>query len=535
MSTQRLVLLLVAAAVLVCSATSIDGANAASSSNTDPVASPFDGDVWKAEQIHIALAGMDEEGNSNGMSIMWNTKLMTETSVCNWGLTSTKLDKTTIGSSAVYYITHNHEVTLSDLKADTVYYYSCGDANRGFSEVRSFRTAPRSEDLRENWSFAFFADLGVVNGAPTTDYVGSMTSATTDGEQDGIRLVWHGGDVGYADDSFLHWGCYARFCYESTFDEYMVKASEQWASQVPYMTTPGNHEADCHSPACMVSERRRSLLSNFTAYNTRFHMPSKESNGTLNMHYSFNYGNVHFISMDTETGFPNAALESRYVLPCGGFADQVAWLEEDLRVANLPENRKKQPWVFVAGHRPMYDQAEVNAAFQAAMEDLFYRYGVDVYFGGHKHYYSRNYPVYKGEVDQNYYNNPAATTYITAGGSGNDEMTDIQRRLAQEAEDAAANNSEPGVSKPIDLAPPDHSMRRLPGYKEGAEGPWTAVNDKVHVAATKVTIIDDSTMRIDYVHTKTGFLADTVTLKRDHSKFPQELPAKVTSNVRGKK
>jgi hypothetical protein len=51
--------------------------------------------------------------------------------------------------------------------------------------------------------------------------------------------------------------------------------------------------------------------------------PSESGAAALNMHFSFNYGNVHFISIDTETGYPGAAEETRYVLPCGGFSDQL--------------------------------------------------------------------------------------------------------------------------------------------------------------------------------------------------------------------
>lgn len=40
-------------------------------------------------------------------------------------------------------------------------------------------------------------------------------------------------------------------------------------------------------------------------------MPSEETGGVMNMHYSFNFGNVHFISIDSETGFDNAPLEER--------------------------------------------------------------------------------------------------------------------------------------------------------------------------------------------------------------------------------
>lgn len=62
-------------------------------------------------------------------------------------------------------------------------------------------------------------------------------------------------------------------------------------------------------PDCLLDPVKRKKLSNFTAYNARFRMPSPESNGALNMHFSFNYGPVHFISIDTETGYPGASEE----------------------------------------------------------------------------------------------------------------------------------------------------------------------------------------------------------------------------------
>ena len=130
----------------------------------------------------------------------------------------------------------------------------------------------------------------------------------------------------YADDSFTHYGCYTKFCYEKVYDEYMVAAAEHWTTKVPYMTTPGNHEAECHSPACLFSKERRENLSNFTAYNERFKMPSAESGGVLNMHYSFNYRNVHFISIDTETGYPDAPEAKRMVLKCGGVSFVLFWV-----------------------------------------------------------------------------------------------------------------------------------------------------------------------------------------------------------------
>ena len=203
-------------------------------------------------------------------------------------------------------------------------------------------------------------------------------------------------------------------------------------------------------------------------------MPSPESGGVLNMHYSFNYGNVHFISLDTETGYPGAAEEKHYVLPCGGFGDQLTWLEQDLIQAN--KERDVRPWIFAQGHHPMYNGDSINAEFQAAMEDLFYKYGVDVYFAGHVHSYERDLPVYQGKPESNY-NNPAATTHLLIGGAGNDEMKQIQ------------------LAKLLDPSPKE-GKGLSKWYSSDSNGPWTVVTDKdEHVGIGRVTIFDDSNLK----------------------------------------
>jgi hypothetical protein len=80
----------------------------------------------------------------------------------------------------------------------------------------------------------------------------------------------------------------------------------------------------------------------------------------------------------------------------------------------------------------MYNGASINADFQAAMEDLFYKYGVDVYFSGHVHSYERDYPVYRGVVEKTSYDKPLATTHLLIGGAGNDEMKDAQREAMKD-------------------------------------------------------------------------------------------------------
>ena len=64
----------------------------------------------------------------------------------------------------------------------------------------------------------------------------------------------------------------------------------------------------------------------------------------LSMFYSFDLGPVHFISLNTEY---------YYFLNYGGLPliRQYKWLIEDLKRANLPENRAKRPWIVIFGHR----------------------------------------------------------------------------------------------------------------------------------------------------------------------------------------
>ena len=256
---------------------------------------------------------------------------------------------------------------------------------------------------------------------------------------------------------------------------------------------------DCHDPSCLAVKERREKLSNFTAYNNRFHMPSAESGGVLNMHYSFNFGNVHFISIDTETGYPGAAEETRYVLPCGGFGDQLTWLENDLIEANA--HRAERPWILAAGHHPMYQGNSTNVQFQAAMEQLFYKYGVDVYFAGHVHSYERDLPVYANEIDADsaahpsHYDNPSATTHVLIGGAGNDEMHQIQ------------------LARDLDPSPKEKAS-------DDGMGPWTVLTDKEnHVGIGRVYIVDDSQLKFEYIRTLTNEVFDSFTLVRDHSKY----------------
>jgi hypothetical protein len=195
------------------------------------------------------------------------------------------------------------------------------------------------------------------------------------------------------------------FTYEDAYNGWMNWMQNLTATR-PYMVLPGNHETECHSPYCFFYGYN---LSNFTAFNTRWHMPSTESAGVLSMWYSWNYGPVHFISVDTETDFPNAEERDRGEskrFAAGHFApdgEYLRWLEADLKAASEARKAGHGPrWIVAGGHRPYGDVEKEHVP-------LFEKYGVDLYIAGHGHAYVRGKPV-------------NGTNYIMVGGAGCDEM-----------------------------------------------------------------------------------------------------------------
>ena len=157
---------------------------------------------------------------------------------------------------------------------------------------------------------------------------------------------------------------------------------------LPYMTTPGNHESECHSPACIVGILGKGeKLKNFTAYNARWKMPSRQSRGVDAMWYSWNQGAIHFVGANSETDWKGAGEETHGdsgILPAGGFAPDgayLAWLEADLAAARAPGSPTK--WIVVGGHRPIGDIATSHGP-------LFQKYGVELYVAGHTHSYARS-------------------------------------------------------------------------------------------------------------------------------------------------
>ncbi|KKA30953.1 hypothetical protein TD95_001328 [Thielaviopsis punctulata] len=311
----------------------------------------------------------------NGMNVHFQTPFgLGESPKVKYGTSKSRLTKSATGSTQTYDRTPScsevtaitqcsqffHNVQISNLEAGTTYYYQIQAANgTTASSVLSFTTA-LAPGTEKEFSVAVVNDMGYTNAQGTYSHL-------TDAVDSGTALVWHGGDLSYADDWYSgilpcddSWPlCYngtsselppgdypedyntplpageipsqgsprggdMSVLYESNWDLW-----QQWmnpiTSKVPYMTMPGNHEASCaefdgannimtaylndDKPDSSAPKKDLNYYScppsqrNFTAYQNRFRMPGSETNGVGSMWYSFDYGLAHFVSLDGETDY----------------------------------------------------------------------------------------------------------------------------------------------------------------------------------------------------------------------------------------
>ncbi|ETM02231.1 hypothetical protein L917_01250 [Phytophthora nicotianae] len=387
------------------------------------------GAEFTPQQLHLAYAGASA---GTGMTLSWSTYSQVQDSSVWIGkskdtlaLVNTPVSQSSYYSDNTYNMFHHH-ATISGLTPHTKYFYKVGSKSTPdyVSAVYSFVTARVASD-NSTFNMVVYGDFGPGDQSKNTlAYVNSLTS-------DQVDLIYHIGDVGYADDDFLMPGQAFGFFYEKVYNKWMNSLTPIMSS-VPYMVLVGNHEAECHSPACQVSPSKSKALGNYTAYNARFKMPSKEVGGKLNMWYSFENGPIHFTSISAETDYPGAP-QNKYTAFShnGNFGNQLAWVEADLKKAAA--NRANVPWIIVGMHRPIYDLStskngtpiDQSARMQAAFEALFLKYKVDVVLTAHEHCYERHTPIRNNQPildgvssDRKTYSNPQAPVYILSGAGG---------------------------------------------------------------------------------------------------------------------
>ncbi|KAI4858746.1 putative acid phosphatase [Hypoxylon rubiginosum] len=407
-------------------------------------------DLTTPVQQRLAING------PNSVAIGWNTYQELDQPCVQYGTSSNALTLQACSTSSVTYATsrtYSNAVTLTGLSSATTYYYKIVSTN---SSVEHF-FSPRVAGDTTPFSLNAVIDMGVYGADGYTiqmDQTKRDTIPTIDpslnhttiyqlaNTVDDYEFIVHPGDFAYADDWFYKAKNLldGEDAFQAILEEFYSQLSPISGRKV-YMASPGNHEAACQeipytTGLCPAGQK------NFTDFMTRFGetmstaFPSTSAVETAKVNankaqllanppfwYSFEYGMVHFIMINTETDFDDApdgqggsaGLNSG---PFGVADQQLEFLEADLASVD----RTVTPWLLVGGHRPWYTTGGSGCdPCQAAFEPLLYKYGVDLAIFGHVHNSQRFQPVYNNTADSKGMDDPTAPMYIVAGGAGNIE------------------------------------------------------------------------------------------------------------------
>ena len=235
------------------------------------------------QNVHIALAG-----DNTRMAVSWLTSQPTYSGFVFYGTTPGKYTMNVTSSIETSYDSEagwNHNIVLTGLSPKTTYYFICGSPTWALSNEFNFTTMDTSLSTSLPTTIAAYGDLGIDH---SEDTIAQLTSRATNNE---FGLFVHMGDISYANDHPLQ--------YEKTWNTWFSEMEPAMA-HVPYMVSPGNHESWCRNPICAAQ------TFNFTTYKEKFRMPGNESGTGTNLFYSFDYYNIHFVAIDTESDYPGA-------------------------------------------------------------------------------------------------------------------------------------------------------------------------------------------------------------------------------------
>ena len=273
--------------------------------------------------------------------------------------------------------------TLAGLSPNTKYAYRVGDEDH-WSSTNHFSTAdPKSRSFK----FLIFGDSQSSVKVESPYAAWAITIQNAYEANPDAKFMVHVGDLVDYGQIYSHWNAW--------FD-----ATSGVIDSIPIMPMAGNHECygsrDTWRPAY---------------WSEQFPLPPNGPEGLKNQVYSYDYGPVHFVVLDSQ--------QFEQKLYGDILAPQKEWLRADLAASEAT-------WKIAFFHKPPYEikldrpNEEIRAAFCPVLE----RYHVDLVFNGHDHAVSRTYPIRDGSLVKT----PSmGTIYYIVGRSGDKTYHDVAK------------------------------------------------------------------------------------------------------------
>ncbi|TZE81524.1 fibronectin type III domain-containing protein [Calorimonas adulescens] len=280
-----------------------------------------------------------------------------------------------------------HTATITGLVPGTRYVYRVGDGTN-WSEVFTFTT---ETDKTDSFKFLIFGDSQSGNVSnpeygPWKQTVQNAFKANPD-----AKFIMNMGDFVEQGQNYVHWN--------NWFD-----GAKGVIDNVPEMGPHGNHE----------TYNKTGPSSKPVDWLAQFPMPQNGPEGLKGEVFSFDYGDAHFVILDSQ-------LEEEEASSGDIIKVQADWLENDLKNTD-------KTWKFVFFHKtPYYSKAtRTNEYIKQVFQPILDKYHADVVFNGHDHNIARTYPINNDE----FVAKPSqGTVYYVTGRSGNKYYDDVSQKV----------------------------------------------------------------------------------------------------------
>ena len=302
---------------------------------------------------------------STSMMVRWRTNTA-ERGVVRYGINKDSLNLVVESTR----LNTEHMLTIDGLIPATKYYYSIGGLTHKLQGDSSnyFITLPLQGSAGK-YRIGAFGDCGN-NSVNQKNIITEFVKYLGKDYMDSWILL---GDNAYESGTDAE--------YQENFFEIF---QEDFLKRFPLFPAPGNHDY-----RDIDKYRGKASLGQELAYFKNFSMPfNGESGGTPSgnpAYYSFDIGNVHFLSLDSY-GREDSAYRMYDTL-----SRQVKWIKKDLEANN------NKSWVVAYWHHPPFTMGSHNSdkeneliRIRENFIRILERYGVDLILCGHSHSYERS-------------------------------------------------------------------------------------------------------------------------------------------------